>query len=200
MSTKLLESAMKTYKPEDYGYSTGGDGTTDITGDKVKDIDCSGLVSSVLRAEGYGMPFPYKNRFDTNWLRSKAAEKYFDVIDKKDVQPGDIVVWAPPPGHVYGHTGFVVNYDPEKNKGTLYGSNNSTNGPGVINIPKDRLKLDPESGGVKFLRPKSEYLPNYAPGPFSESDKEPVNVACASPDTLQPDNDDDYYFSPGMGM
>ena len=199
MSDNLLETAMKMYKPENYGYATGGDGTTDKTGDKIKDIDCSGLVSSVLRAAGYSMPFPNKYRFDTNWLRSKAAETYFDVIEKENVQPGDIVVWAPPPGHTYGHTGLVINYDSATNKGTLYGSNKSTDGPGIISIPKDRLKLDSEKGGAKFLRPKTEYRQNYVPGPFSEAQKEPVQLACAFGDEPQLDDDKDYYSSPGMG-
>lgn len=198
MPINLLEVATKIYKSSEYGYKLKGNGTDDMTGDGLKDIDCSGMVSSVLRASG--CVFPQRERFDTGWLRSKDAEKYFDVIDKNDVQPGDIIVWGPRKGQKYGHTGFVDGYDAKSNEGTLYGSNSSTEGPAFIDIPKDRLNTPPENGGVKFLRPKKAYQMNYYPGPFSESDKEPSHVACASPDTLRPDNDDDYYFSPGIGM
>ena len=198
MPTNLLEVAMKIFKSSEYGYETGENGTKDKDGDGLKDIDCSGMVSSVLRAAGY--VFPQRDRFNTDWLRSKKAEEYFEVVDRKDVQPGDIIVWGPRKGQKYGHTGFVDGYNAQSNEGTLYGSNSSTEGPAFIDIPKDRLNTKPENGGVRFLRPKKAYQMNYYPGPFSESDKEPVQVAGASPDTLQPDNDDNYYVSPGMGM
>ena len=50
MPINLLEVAMKIYKPEEYGYKIRGNGTRDMNGDGLKDIDCSGMVSSVLRA------------------------------------------------------------------------------------------------------------------------------------------------------
>ncbi len=197
MPTNLLDVATKIYKSTEYGYEPGGNGTRDMNGDGLKDIDCSGMVSSVLRAAGY--EFPQRDRFSTDWLRSRKAEDYFEVIDKNNVQPGDIIVWGPRKGQKYGHTGFVDEYDARSNRGTLYGSNSNTEGPEYMDIPLDRLNTKPENGGVKFLRPKKAYQMNYYPGPFSESDKDPVHVASASPDALQLDNDD-YYFSPGMGM
>lgn len=198
MSTNLLEVAMKIYKPMEYGYEIRGNGTEDMNGDGLKDIDCSGMVSSVLRAAGY--IFPQRDRFNTDWLRSKGAEKYFEVIDKKDVQQGDIIVWGPRKGEKYGHTGFVDEYDAQSNTGSLYGSNSSTEGPAFIDIPKDRINTRPESGGVKFLRPRKAYQVDYYPGPFSEAEKEPVQLAGASADDLQCDSDEDYGFSPGMSI
>ena len=198
MPTNLLEVAMKIYKPTEYGYGPGGNGTRDLNDDGLKDIDCSGMVSSVLRAAGY--IFPQRDRFDTAWLRSKNAEEYFEVVDRKDVQPGDVIVWGPRKGQKYGHTGFVDEYDAQSNTGSLYGSNSSTEGPAFIDIPKDRLNTRPENGGVKFLRPKKAYQIDYYPGPFSEAENEPVRLACASAGEHQRDNDDDYHFSPGMGI
>ncbi len=197
MPVNLLEVATKIYKPGEYGYKVRGNGTKDMNGDGLKDIDCSGMVSSVLRSAGY--IFPQRERFNTEWLRSKEAEEYFDVIEKNDVRPGDIIVWGPRKDQTYGHTGFVTDYDAKSNNGSLYGSNSTTNGPGYINIPKDRLNTAPKDGGVKFLRPKKAYLMNYYPGPFSEAQKEPVQLACAFGDEPQLDDDKDYYSSPGMG-
>ena len=198
MPINLLEVAMKIYKPDEYGYKIRGNGTRDMNGDGLKDIDCSGMVSSVLRAAGY--VFPQRDRFNTDWLRSKNAEEYFEAIDRKDVQPGDIIVWGPGKGQKYGHTGFIDEYDAISNTGSLYGSNSSTEGPAFIDIPKDRLNTRPENGGVKFLRPKKAYQMDYYPGPFSEAEKEPVQLACTSADEPQSDNDDGYHFSPGVGM
>ena len=198
MPTNLLDVAMRIYKPSEYGYGAGGNGTRDMNGDGLKDVDCSGMVSSVLRAAGY--VFPQRDRFDTGWLRSKQAEEYFEVVDRKAVQPGDIIVWGPRNGQKYGHTGFVDEYDALSNKGSLYGSNSTTEGPAFIDIPKDRLNTGPENGGVKFLRPKKAYQMDYYPGPFSEAEKESVQLACTSADEPQSDNDDGYRFSPGMGM
>jgi hypothetical protein len=198
MPTNLLEVAMKIYKPTEYGYQIRGNGTKDMNGDGLKDIDCSGMVSSVLRATGY--VFPQRDRFNTDWLRSKNAEEYFEVVDKKDVQPGDIVVWGPSKGEKYGYTGFVDEYDALSNRGSLYGSSSSTEGPAFIDIPRNRLNTRPENGGVKFLRPKKAYHVDYYPGPFSEAEMEPVHFACASTREPQHHNDDDYHFSPGMGM
>lgn len=145
MPINLLEVATKIYKSSEYGYKLKGNGTDDMTGDGLKDIDCSGMVSSVLRASGY--VFPQRERFDTGWLRSKDAEKYFDVIDKNDVQPGDIIVWGPRKGQKYGHTGFVDGYDASQAREPSMAQTAAPKGPRsltsqrTVSIPRRRTAV-----------------------------------------------------------
>ncbi len=90
-----------------YGYSTtGGIGlSTNASGQRL--IDCSGLVYQMARAAGYNVPrFGTGDLLDANGNIKPGASRFYQPVDKTDLQPGDILVFAPD-GHTSGHVGVV---------------------------------------------------------------------------------------------
>jgi len=103
-------------------------------------IDCSHLVSEILKR--YGYKIPYQN---TAALKNS---KFFDEIDAKDVKPGDIALWD-------GHTGIVEEpIDADKKIGKFYGSQTSSGPDSTYFGPNAGYWKEPKS----YLRPRAEYL------------------------------------------
>ncbi|AMQ83075.1 MULTISPECIES: glycoside hydrolase family 19 protein [Pseudomonas] len=109
MTTGVLEQR-PLYTKGDYVY--GGGKGKDTDGDGKKEIDCSTLVWEMLKAAGYNVPY-------NNTALLKTNVDNYDVIEWKDVLPGDIALWPT-------HTGFVEDIDVENRSGNFFGSQNST--------------------------------------------------------------------------
>ncbi|MBZ0106639.1 MAG: C40 family peptidase, partial [Sulfuricella denitrificans] len=88
-----------------YGYSTnGGIGlSTNSSGQRL--IDCSGLVYQMARAAGFNVPrFGTGDLLDASGNIKPGASRFYQQVDKQDIQPGDILVFAND-GHTTGHAG-----------------------------------------------------------------------------------------------
>ena len=95
------------YRNAGYTYGWGGTGNN-------KKIDCSHLVSNVLRGAGYNIPYQNTEALENS--------KYLDVVDPTEVQPGDIALWR---GEL-NHTGIVETVDAKGETGTFFGSQRNT--------------------------------------------------------------------------
>ena len=110
-----------------YGYSTtGGIGlSTNASGQRL--IDCSGLVYQMARAAGYNVPrFGTGDLLDANGNIKPGASRFYQPVDKTDLQPGDILVFAPD-GHTSGHVGVYRQGEVDSTRftGDFFGAQNT---------------------------------------------------------------------------
>jgi len=144
MTTGVLEQR-QLYTKGDYVY--GGGKGKDTDGDGKKEIDCSSLVWEMLKTAGYNVPYNNTSALKTNVTN-------YDVIEWKDVLPGDIALWPT-------HTGFVESVDIENKSGLFFGSQNST-GPASATFGTDS-NFWPMP--IKFLRVKEVFKTGAQPAP-----------------------------------
>lgn len=87
-----------------YRYANGGIGlNADSTG--MRGVDCSGLVYQMARTSGYNVPrFATGDLLDASGHIKPGASRFYLLVDRTDLQPGDILVFAPD-GHTSGHVG-----------------------------------------------------------------------------------------------
>nr|WP_260406904.1 hypothetical protein [Pseudomonas cichorii] len=160
MSTGLLEQRAN-YPQTGYEYGFGGAGTADADGNDRKEIDCSHLLSSMLKDAGYTIPYRTTGALATDTT-------HYDVIALSDVQPGDIALWT-----TQGHTGVIEEMDITRTKGRFFGSQTSTG-------PKS-AKFGAGSGywpmPNKYLRPKAQYRSGQQPAPAPAPAPSPASTA-----------------------
>ncbi|WP_369986662.1 glycoside hydrolase family 19 protein [Pseudomonas xanthosomatis] len=133
-----------------YAYDFAGKGGQDAQGNIL--VDCSQLMSLMLKDEGYDM-----GRLTTAGLET--SEK-FDEIAQDQVIPGDLVLWRAEmsygrsPRALY-HVGVVESYDHATKQGNFFGSQSST-GPASAKFGASNWSgYWPNQ--TKFLRPKPQY-------------------------------------------
>jgi predicted chitinase len=156
MTTGVLEQK-SLYNKGDYVYGDGKGKDTD--GDGKKEIDCSTLVWEMLKTAGYKVPY-------NNTTALKINVTNYDVIEWKDVLPGDIALWPT-------HTGFVEDIDVENKSGNFFGSQNST-GPATAKFGTGS-NFWPMP--IKFLRVKEIFKTGSQPA----STPEPAPVTPPAP-------------------
>ncbi|EJN34533.1 hypothetical protein [Pseudomonas sp. GM80] len=156
MTTGVLEQK-SLYNKGDYVYGDGKGKDTD--GDGKKEIDCSTLVWEMLKTAGYKVPY-------SNTTALKINVTNYDVIEWKDVLPGDIALWPT-------HTGFVEDIDVENKSGNFFGSQNST-GPATAKFGTGS-NFWPMP--IKFLRVKEIFKTGSQPA----STPEPAPVTPPAP-------------------
>lgn len=156
MTTGVLEQR-QLYNKGDYVYGDGKGKDTD--GDGKKEIDCSTLVWHMLKAAGYKVPY-------NNTALLKKNDINYDVIEWKDVLPGDVALWPT-------HTGFVEDIDVENKSGNFFGSQNST-GPASAKFGTGS-NFWPMP--IKFLRVKEIFKT----GPQPASTPAPAPVTSPAP-------------------
>ncbi|MFK3774135.1 hypothetical protein [Pseudomonas sp. NPDC089406] len=133
-----------------YAYDFVGNGGQDARGNTL--VDCSQLMSLMLKDEGYEM-----GRLTTASLET--SEK-FDEIAQDKVIPGDLVLWRGEmsygvnPRALY-HVGVVESYDHATKKGNFFGSQSST-GPASAKFGASNWSYY-WPNQTKFLRPKPQY-------------------------------------------
>ena len=120
------------------------DGKEKYVGLTHKQIDCSRLVYKVLKDSGCTIEY-----LSTKQLNGKKGKEYYDEIDKKEMKPGDIILFD-------GHVGIVESYKPKEGTGKFFGSQNST-GPDRTDFGPGTIKGFDEP--FKILRPKPQYCP-----------------------------------------
>ncbi len=113
MSTGLLEQR-DNYPNTNYEYGFGEAGNTDGDGDRRKEVDCSHLLTLMLKDAGYNIPYRTTSQLSTDTT-------HYDFIALDAAQPGDIALWTS-----MGHTGVVETFAEPRVKGTFFGSQTST--------------------------------------------------------------------------
>ena len=158
---RWLEDAKKRYNPNDYDYGWGANGSSDTDNPKngYIDIDCSHLISNVLREAGYNVGY-----MTTGQLNSDMSQKYYDRITSADqIKPGDVIVFM-------GHAGIVESYDPTTKTGTFFHSEGYADGPTTSPFT---LNSDSNTSGyyygdeisvTEILRPKQSGSPEAGGG------------------------------------
>ena len=96
-----------------YEWKYGGNGT-DSDGDGKIEFDCSHFLNQVLKDIGCNNPYQ-----SSTALKSS---RYYDGIDKADLQKGDIVLFI---NNITKHVGFFYGYDENGNM-LVYSSSGDT--------------------------------------------------------------------------
>ncbi|VXD07955.1 hypothetical protein YERSI8AC_60265 [Enterobacterales bacterium 8AC] len=141
----LTQEIKDKYKNTLYKYGANGN---QANGNTL--YDCSHLTHAIGKELGHNVPYQSTAEL--------AKSKYYDIIDPKDVKPGDLALWRGKDNHV----GVVETPIGSDGTGTYFSTRGNDKKPGRSGT----VKFGPKSGYWKkptsYLRIKPEYV-NQAP-------------------------------------
>ncbi|MHA7845397.1 hypothetical protein [Serratia sp. D1N4] len=141
----LTQEIKDKYKNTLYKYGANGN---QVNGNTL--YDCSHLTHALGKELGYNVPYQSTAEL--------AKSKYYDIIDPKDVKPGDLALWRGKDNHV----GIVETPIGSDGTGSYFSTSGNDEKPGRSGT----VKFGPKSGYWKkptsYLRIKPEYV-NQAP-------------------------------------